>query len=173
MAAGAASITLRNDETCVRPRRIVGWVKSPAAANDLSHCLARLCPRGQTGPDRTAGKGAGQSEVQVPASIPANSRSSQRCTFAHPKPAEPEPNRHLQATNILSHAGKFWMIRRFTSARGIPANAGAFHEPCGFKPFRPNNHRTKTTCKSPNSSHKMQRMNSQGPTVGSSRPNPP
>ena len=61
MAAGAASITLRNDETRVRRESIVGWAKSPAAANDLSHCLARLCPRGQTGLIGQRGKGAGQS----------------------------------------------------------------------------------------------------------------
>src|SRR5258708_12658975 len=27
----------------------VGWAKSPAAASDMRHCLARLCPRSQTG----------------------------------------------------------------------------------------------------------------------------
>jgi hypothetical protein len=43
----------------------------------------------------------------------------------------------VQATKILGRASKFWMIRRFTSARNIPASAGALHKPCGFKPFGP------------------------------------
>jgi hypothetical protein len=31
----------------------------------------------------------------------------------------------LEATKNLGRAGKFWMIRRFTSARIVPADAGA------------------------------------------------
>ena len=46
-----------------------------------------------------------------------------------PKPAEPGPNRRLQTIKILGGAGKFRMIRRFTSARSVPASAGALRKP--------------------------------------------
>ena len=41
-----------------------------------------------------------------------------------PKPAEPEPKRRQRLSNNHPRlSGQFWMIRRFTSARIVPANA--------------------------------------------------
>src|SRR5712671_3851182 len=48
---------------CLFTRNVVkrvGWAKSPAAADDMAHGLARLCPRGQTERLDSVGKIAGE-----------------------------------------------------------------------------------------------------------------
>src|SRR5271163_3936509 len=80
-----------------------------------------------------------------------------------PKPAEPEPKRKSAAegTRLPRLFGRFWMIRRFTSAQIVPAIAGAGStNPMGSSHYGNLNDRILIFSQQPNSSHKSSRVNS-------------